>query len=319
MGTKSKQNENIEKRLNLCLQIESKIQSKIGEHSRMNDKFESDPGSIHSATMKIGFKSSKEESSEQHWKMIIYDIFQSEPQAKQSLISVIHNICGLFPEHKQKLTLLRSVVAMFDDELSIASMSVRSLFLKQTKSSDAESDWDDSSNSEDEETESDTSSTSSGWSIDSKDDGYGESDKELFDECKFTKLDEFTLESQEIEWFDECQKAHNESLGVDGIEYIAQLMDNEQIVGYDFVNDYIVEKWKKAYKQRIKKEQKIKKSGSTSLKSPKPPSPAMFAIIHSENIYKQQSVDKYLRHRPPPPPPPKKTPKRKKIKNHQND
>merc|ERR1712228_950609 len=168
-----------------------------------------------------------------------------------------------------------------------------------------ESDWDDSSNSEDEETESDTSSTSSGWSIDSKDDGYGESDKELFDECKFTKLDEFTLESQEIEWFDECQKAHNESLGVDGIEYIAQLMDNEQIVGYDFVNDYIVEK--------------IKKSGSTSLKSPKPPSPAMFAIIHSENIYKQQSVDKYLRHRPPPPPPPsKKTPK-KKIKNHQND
>merc|ERR1712129_276440 len=112
-----------------------------------------------------------------------------------------------------------------------------------------------SDDEEDEEESSSTNTTSSGWSIESRDDGFGESDNE---KQTFTKLDEFTLEKQETEWFDECQRAHDEALGAEGKACVQMMMDAKHIVGVDFVSDCIVEKWKKCTKQRIKpKEQKL--------------------------------------------------------------
>ncbi len=45
----------------------------------------------------------------------------------------------MFPNEKQKLKLLRAVVDMFDDDLSLASISVKSLFLNQNGKSIASS------------------------------------------------------------------------------------------------------------------------------------------------------------------------------------
>eukprot|EP01084_Bolivina_argentea_P313373 542683_1 len=387
--------DNLEKQLALCLEIETKIQRKI---AKINDIDRSDimndVGSIHGAAINIGYKSIDKSKGSEHWKMIVYEIFRDDPhQGKYNLTTCIGKLCGNYPQHKKDLTLLRSVVALFDDELSVASGSVRSLFLNQNGKSansqgssvstnttstgtgttattsttgtgtgtgtDEESDWDEDSDEEDssddeessseddedgakkkkkkEESESDwdesseeesgseedESDSSSGWSVDSEDDFDEEKEKDgsfTFDSgCKFTKLDEFALDGEEIEWFDAREQLHNDELGSGGIKFIDEKMKKEEWIAVNVIDEYLIDKWKKNYRQRIKSKQKTllpssaldKRQGSTDSNHS---SVAMFNINHSVNVYDannrknappfmspgSSSSSKY-RHRPPPP------------------
>ena len=86
-----------------------------------------DEGSIHHSVIKAGYKSNDMNNKGlEHWKQVIYDIFKEDVQVKQIFVATIHNICGSFPQHKKQLRLLRAVVDSYDEELSLASMSIKS-------------------------------------------------------------------------------------------------------------------------------------------------------------------------------------------------
>ena len=134
--------------------------------------------------------------------------------------------------------------------ISGASGSTESTW--DVEESDEETDSEEDSTEDSEETE-ETDSSSSGWSVDEligddiKDDGAFLWDKP----GKFTKLDEFALEAQEMELFDKYEKEHNERLN--GNDFVDNNIDD--FIGCDFVDKSMISEWKKVIKQRIKENQ----------------------------------------------------------------
>lgn len=351
----------LEKRRDLCLEIEALIQGKIKlEMAKMERQ--ADVGSIDTEANRIGFNTKERGKGEEHWKHLVREVFEVDAEAKELLVSTVHEVCGKWPQRKEELTLLRSVKDLFDEILTIADMSVRSFFnpnrsvgsLVDTDSTtwddsddsneeDSDSDGSDSEDTttedspsntarkgresrtrdsddsededdeeeeseesdsdytdeeededEDEDSEEESESSSSGWSAPTNLDDEREEENRIKIEGKFTKLDEFTLDPEEEEHFNLCQKMQTEKLGDEGVKYLKKHYD--EIIGADFVDEYLIEKWKKSYKYRLKQRhyeqpQQQMKSGNVSKRK-------LLGQVANEQNGSSRRVDS--RHRPPP-------------------
>merc|ERR1711920_676788 len=101
----------------------------------------------------------------------MYEVFEVSEKLRDMLVNTVHAVCDQWPEHKNGLRIMRAVVAMFDENLSLAAMSVRSLWLKPQKESNSQStasgswasdsDTNSSSDSGDDETTSNDDTTES--------------------------------------------------------------------------------------------------------------------------------------------------------------
>jgi len=320
------------KRLELCLEMEKRLQDKIA-NAITNTNMLRDAGSIDKAMTQVGFKANDANNKGfDFWRDAVYDAFKLESESTQAFIAVVHNICGNSKEHKSQLKLLRAVVDLFDEQLSVAG-TVRSDFFNKQASTNSdvtgsqEDDWGDESDeddseedeseedSEEESTEEEESKSkkkkkkakkggktekkkelkknnsetqeSDDWDEESDEDEDGdEEDEEESSDAetgsddgsyssssswnsngnfgdddvvekdpwgstgKFPKLDEFALDDKVLQYVDERERIHNQLLGEEGIKFLNSEITH--IVGGDFFDEYIMEKWK--YQIKLKKQ-----------------------------------------------------------------
>merc|ERR1719471_234984 len=94
-----------------------------------------DPTSLANAVKQAGFKVHNNRKAAEHWQQCVHSVINDHsPQTKHLFTSTLHGISEHWKAAYKELVHLAVVRGMFDETLSLASQSVRSMLLRDAPS-----------------------------------------------------------------------------------------------------------------------------------------------------------------------------------------